>query len=35
MTLVTKSNVSQIAGWGTPKDVPALPYGHASSHTVK
>lgn len=35
MTLVTKNNVSQIAGWGTPQTVPALPYGHASSHAVK
>lgn len=34
MTLVTKSNVSQIAGWGTPQTVPPLPYGHASAHTV-
>lgn len=35
MTLVNKSNVSQISGWGTPETVPALPYGHASSHKVK
>ena len=35
MTLVTKKNVRQIAGWGTPRTVPALPYGHASSHKVK
>lgn len=34
MTLVTKSNVSKIAGWGTPQTVPALPYGHAASHSV-
>lgn len=34
MTLVTKSNVSKISGWGTPQVVPALPYGHASSHKV-
>lgn len=34
MTLVTKSNVSRISGWGTPQTVPALPYGHASSHQV-
>ncbi len=35
MTLVTKRNVSQIAGWGTPHVVPPLPYGHAQSHKVK
>lgn len=35
MTVVTKSNVSHISGWGTPQTVPALPYGHASSHKVK
>lgn len=35
MTLVTQSNVSQISGWGTPQVVPALPYGHASSHKVQ
>ncbi|WP_020375816.1 sugar ABC transporter substrate-binding protein [Sulfobacillus thermosulfidooxidans] len=34
MTLVTKANVSKIAGWGTPQTVPPLPYGHATSHAV-
>jgi len=34
MTLVTKQNVGQIAGWGTPQVVPPLPYGHATAHTV-
>lgn len=34
MTLVTKSNVNQIAGWGTPQVVPALPYGKASPEPV-
>jgi ABC-type sugar transport system substrate-binding protein len=32
MTIVTKANVSKVAGWGTPSVVPPLPYGKSSSH---
>ena len=30
--VVTKANVAKIAGWGTPKTVPALPYGTAKAY---
>ncbi|PWI57134.1 sugar ABC transporter substrate-binding protein [Sulfoacidibacillus thermotolerans] len=35
MQLVTKSNVSTIAGWGTPAVVPPLPYGKSSAYKVQ
>ena len=35
MTLVTKSNVNTIAGWGTPQVVPPLPYGKAVAQPVR
>ncbi|MDA8146498.1 MAG: sugar ABC transporter substrate-binding protein [Thermaerobacter sp.] len=31
MTVVTKANVSKIAGWGTPQTVPPLPYGQGKA----
>ncbi len=35
MTLVTKSNVSKISGWGTPSIIPPLPYGKSKSYPSK
>lgn len=35
MTVVTKSNVSNISGWGTPSVVPPLPYGKSKSYPSK
>ncbi|MGH9106460.1 MAG: sugar ABC transporter substrate-binding protein [Acidimicrobiales bacterium] len=32
MTVVTKSNLSSVSGWGTPKVVPPLPYGKSKSY---
>lgn len=34
MQLVTKANVSQVSGWGTPKVIPPLPYGHSKAYPV-
>jgi ABC-type sugar transport system substrate-binding protein len=35
MTLVSRSNVGQIAAWGTPETIPPLPYGQAKAVAVK
>lgn len=32
MDVVTKANVKSVAGWGTPRVVPPLPYGTSTSH---
>lgn len=34
MTLVTKANVEKIAPWGTPQEIPPLPYGKSQSFKV-
>ncbi len=34
MTLVDKANVDKIAAWGTPKEIPPLPYGSSQSFSV-
>jgi len=34
MTLVDKANVDKIAAWGTPQEIPPLPYGTAQSFKV-
>lgn len=34
MTLVTQKNVASIAAWGTPEEIPPLPYGHSKAHPV-
>ncbi|HLJ72379.1 MAG TPA: sugar ABC transporter substrate-binding protein [Roseiarcus sp.] len=34
MTLVDKANVGQIAAWGTPEEIPPLPYGQAQAFKV-
>jgi ABC-type sugar transport system substrate-binding protein len=34
MTLVTRQNASQIAGWGTPQNIPPLPYGTSQAFKV-
>ncbi len=34
MTLVTRQNASQIAGWGTPQSIPPLPYGTSQAFKV-
>jgi ABC-type sugar transport system substrate-binding protein len=34
MTLVSSSNVSKIAAWGTPQSIPPLPYGTAKEYKV-
>ncbi|MGH7081972.1 MAG: sugar ABC transporter substrate-binding protein [Acetobacteraceae bacterium] len=34
MTLVTQKNVASIAAWGTPEEIPPLPYGHAKARAV-
>ncbi len=34
MTLVTKANVGKIAPWGTPREIPPLPYGKSQSFKV-
>ena len=34
MTLVSKENVSQIAGWGTPESIAPLPYGTSQEYKV-
>jgi len=34
MTVVSKTNVAQISAWGTPTEIPPLPYGTAQSYKV-
>ena len=34
MTLVDKANVGEIAGWGTPQEIPPLPYGSSQAFKV-
>lgn len=34
MDLVTKANVDKVSAWGTPQQVPALPYGKSSAYPV-
>ena len=34
MTLVTKANVAKIAAWGTPQEIPPLPYGKSRAFKV-
>jgi ribose transport system substrate-binding protein len=34
MTLVDKANVDKIAAWGTPQEIPPLPYGSSQSFSV-
>ncbi|MDA8050044.1 MAG: sugar ABC transporter substrate-binding protein [Rhodospirillales bacterium] len=34
MTLVTSKNVGTIAAWGTPSEIPPLPYGKSEAHPV-
>ncbi len=34
MDLVTTANVAKISSWGTPEQVPALPYGKSSAHNT-
>jgi ABC-type sugar transport system substrate-binding protein len=34
MTIVTKANVDKIAAWGTPEEIPPLPYGKSQAYKV-
>ncbi len=34
MTLVTQKNAASIAAWGTPEEIPPLPYGRSEAHPV-
>ncbi|MCL8208768.1 MAG: sugar ABC transporter substrate-binding protein [Actinomycetia bacterium] len=35
MVLVTKQNVDQVSAWGTPQEIPPLPYGHSQAYKVQ
>jgi hypothetical protein len=35
MVLVTKQNVDQVSAWGTPREIPPLPYGHSQAYKVQ